>query len=425
VREHINLTSVFYFQRDYALIVTGAFVFRINIATNAIDNIRLPAPVSAGGAAFIDACSFYFLTKSKKQSLLAITDLGMIEAAFVDASKGEQSAIQDKDDKKGGRTALMHSTFGYGPSAVKRLDFDDFNSVLSLQTAGFEVVQVPLYHRNTTSFFGMAERYHYLAFKHHRDELFALDRANFVSKWSTTTGELLSRSECLSGQYQNFKVDRDLYDRDWFPYTLIYSEEEGEQRLYKVILIDDKGAIVERLTFSHLAPRNVTQHLYFNSRLDRMIELHVPKTGDATYTEYELDAEKKWKQVRVLSEAPDFIAWHKRSLYPYSVNPHDFSQVNAERLRLRPTEDTFKFDKTGNKVKVLNTQDGIEIVCNAHNGEAENFMALQYSFANTKASFYDKRCGQFFIQEVTSRLQNFYEYIRRQIFLENLAKGDV
>ena len=46
------------------------------------------------------------------------------------------------------------------------------------------------------------------------------------------------------------------------------------------------------------------------------------------------------------------------------------------------------------------------MVCNGRNGEVENYMSLQYSFTNTKASFYDKRCGQFYIQEVTSRLKN-------------------
>ena len=64
------------------------------------------------------------------------------------------------------------------------------------------------------------------------------------------------------------------------------------------------------------------------------------------------------------------------------------------------------------------------MVCNGRNGEVENYMSLQYSFTNTKAIFYDKRCGQFYIQEVTSRLQNFFEYIRRQIYLENKAKNE-
>ena len=117
-----------------------------------------------------------------------------------------------------------------------------------------------------------------------------------------------------------------------------------------------------------------------------------------------------------------FNEWHLRSLYPYSLNLHDFSQVDTARLHLNPAEDTFKFDKSGFKVKILNTLDGIEAVADARTGEVEAYTALQYSFPNTKASFYDKRCGQFFIQEVTSRLQNFYEYIRRQIFLE--GKGN-
>jgi hypothetical protein len=84
------------------------------------------------------------------------------------------------------------------------MDYDDFNSVLNLQMANFEIVQVPLYHRNTINFFGMAERSYYLAFKRHGDNLFALDKANFLSQWSTVTGELISRSECLSANYSNY-----------------------------------------------------------------------------------------------------------------------------------------------------------------------------------------------------------------------------
>ena len=116
----------------------------------------------------------------------------------------------------------MHSTFTYGGSLIKRMDYDDFNSVLNLQMANFEIIQVPLYHRNTMNFFGMAERPNYLCFKRQKDSLFALDRNNFISKWPTVTGELLQRTECRTGNYTNYNVDRGLYDRDWFSYTLIY-----------------------------------------------------------------------------------------------------------------------------------------------------------------------------------------------------------
>lgn len=53
---------------------------------------------------------------------------------------------------------------------------------------------MPLYHRNTFNFLGMAERSFYLCFKRHKNLFYALDRANFLSKWSTQTGELLSRT---------------------------------------------------------------------------------------------------------------------------------------------------------------------------------------------------------------------------------------
>ena len=90
---------------------------------------------------------------------------------------------------------------------------------------------------------------------------------------------------------------------------------------------------------------------------------------------------------------------------------------------MRPLEDTYKVIKGGEKIKVLNTQDGIEIIIDTLKKEVDSYMALQYSFVNTKASFYDKNCGQFFIQEVTSRLQNYYEYLRRQMLLRGKIEG--
>ena len=71
-----------------------------------------------------------------------------------------------------------------------------------------------------------------------------------------------------------------------------------------------------------------------------MIELLLSK-GEAIYNEYSLDASKKWKHEKVLNQKENqleqFIEWHLRSLYPFSINLHDFSQVNTERLRLRPS----------------------------------------------------------------------------------------
>jgi len=161
-----------------------------------------------------------------------------------------------------------------------------------------------------------------------------------------------------------------------------------------------------------------------------MIELLLTKNGSTQSATYNLYAyeNKTWKFESTLNQKEGqlvpFVEWHKKSLYPYSINLHDFTQVKHEVLGLNPGEDTFKFDKSGNKVKILNTQDGIELLVDGRTGVVDSYMALQYSFPNTKASFYDKRCGQFFIQEVTSRLQNFYEYIRRQLFLEGKGSAE-
>lgn len=167
----------------------------------------------------------------------------MIEAAFLDANKGEaQSAIVDKEEKKAAKAEVLHPSFSFGDAQVKRLDFDEFNSLLTLQLANFAIVQVPLLHRNTLHFLGMAERSFYLCFRRHGELLYALDKQNYISKWSTKTGELLSRTALDKGDYQGFEVDREVYDRDWFPYTLLHkaSQDEGT-RSFKVVKIDDKG----------------------------------------------------------------------------------------------------------------------------------------------------------------------------------------
>jgi hypothetical protein len=48
-------------------------------------------------------------------SQMSCADTGMIEASFLDSSKGEaQSAIVDKDEKKGAKNEVMHPTFSFG-----------------------------------------------------------------------------------------------------------------------------------------------------------------------------------------------------------------------------------------------------------------------------------------------------------------------
>lgn len=68
----------------------------------------------------------------------------------------------------------------------------------------------------------MAERSYYLAFKKHGEHLYALDKGNYLNCWSMNNGQLLSRTYVTSGDYKFYETDKDLYDKNWFPFTLIY-----------------------------------------------------------------------------------------------------------------------------------------------------------------------------------------------------------
>jgi len=78
-------------------------------------------------------------------------------------------------------------------SPIRRLDYDEYNAVINLQLTNYEIVQVPLFHRNAMHFIGMAERSFYLAFKKHHDKFYALDKNNYLNCWSMENGQHLSR----------------------------------------------------------------------------------------------------------------------------------------------------------------------------------------------------------------------------------------
>ena len=87
-------------------------------------------------------------------------------------------------------------------SPVRRLDFDEFNSLLTLQLSNHDITQIPLFHRNTIQFIGMAERPFYLSFKKHGDLLYALDKTNYLNCWSMNNGQLLSRKYISTFDYR-------------------------------------------------------------------------------------------------------------------------------------------------------------------------------------------------------------------------------
>ena len=147
--------------------------------------------------------------------------------------------------------------------------------------SNFEILQIQLYHRNTLGFMGMAERKYYLAFRKYQDKFYALDKSNFINCWSLTTGKLLAREKLIDKDYFGYETDRQVYDKGWFKYTVIFKptlvneegkEEEGQVAnknfgyyIFKIIEITEQGGIVEKLSFIHQYNLNTYEmHLYFN-----------------------------------------------------------------------------------------------------------------------------------------------------------------
>lgn len=260
-RDHITPQTIFYFSKDYILALTKSSVFKITLASSQIEQSKLSNNVRAGGSCFVDASCFYFLTEgdSKGTSKLAVADASMIEASFQDQTKDDvKSAVVDKKGK--GLNKLQYPSWGF-QNTVKKLDYDEYNAVVSMQFSNFEIVQVPLLHRNTMHFIGMGERSHYLFTKKHGNFFYALDKNNCVSCWSTINGQLLSTNMVVSADYKMYETDKDVYDKNWFSYGLVYrsnqaspnsiSEDGQIMRTYKIIDIDEKGNIFEWLTFVH------------------------------------------------------------------------------------------------------------------------------------------------------------------------------
>jgi hypothetical protein len=274
-------------------------------------------------------------------------------------------------------------------------------------TYNLEVVVLPVAHRNTIGFIGMAERTYYLTYKKTADYFFALDKDNFINQWDVQTGRLLHKTRIANSDYSLFEMDRDVYDRDWFTFSVItkphveasLNANVSQQYIeVKVVELSEKGFLTEHLSFVHPKKRDQELHLYFSKDFTKMIELVVSTDKKQSFTTYNLykRSGNSWDFQQTLDES---IAWHQKTLYPFNLNQETFDTVlKHESIPY----DTFKIED--NRIKALNNQDGIEIVYNAETGKQEGFVALQYKLQNSKEAFYDRRTGQLFVQEVLLRL---------------------
>jgi len=68
----------------------------------------------------------------------------------------------------------------------------------------------------------MAERSYYLVTKKHGNNFYALDKNNYLSCWSTVNGQLLSSTFVTSADYRMYETDKDVYDKNWYTFGLVY-----------------------------------------------------------------------------------------------------------------------------------------------------------------------------------------------------------
>jgi hypothetical protein len=68
----------------------------------------------------------------------------------------------------------------------------------------------------------MAERTYYLAFRRIGGKFYAIDKDNYLNVWNKFTGVMESRDKIEKCDLSGFELDRKVYDKGWFNYSLIY-----------------------------------------------------------------------------------------------------------------------------------------------------------------------------------------------------------
>jgi hypothetical protein len=188
----------------------------------------------------------------------------------------------------------------------------------------------------------MAERSFYLCARKIQGNFYALDKNYYLSKWCVETGKLLEKKYIDKIDFTNYKLDHDLYDHNWFNYSVITKLDDiqkGKMRV-KVIQIDENGVFSEILSFLHPVTKDTEYHFYFNKDFNKMIELQLVSSGNkvdgfkGTYKEWStlsVTKEKAWDFIKDLNtENSNYPEWHLKTLYPYPLNQDDLTAITYQ-----------------------------------------------------------------------------------------------
>jgi len=70
----------------------------------------------------------------------------------------------------------------------------------------------------------MAVRSYYLCYRKIGNRFLALDKSGYLNEWSLSSGQMIYRKLQKNMDLDRFEMVREVYDKNWFNYSLVYRE---------------------------------------------------------------------------------------------------------------------------------------------------------------------------------------------------------
>ena len=83
LKDIVQASAIYFFHREYLLVMSGEVISKISTRTSHVDQIRVQDKIKPSfGHLFSDSLYFYFITAGAEGHKLGVASVDMIEAAF-------------------------------------------------------------------------------------------------------------------------------------------------------------------------------------------------------------------------------------------------------------------------------------------------------------------------------------------------------
>ena len=190
------------------------------------------------------------------------------------------------------------------------IDFSKNNQRFVFQSSFDKIEVMPVLHRNSIFFMGMAERKEYLATKIIDDKFIALDRSNHLTTWNVLTGKVMQEYDLAEDQdplldFSDFQIfthnteENQVFNREWYSKILLMKKSpevskqklvsneqietktffsydewiEKDDREFRLIEILNETEVKVVASFNHPFYRGKKQFMYFSESGEYMHEI--------------------------------------------------------------------------------------------------------------------------------------------------------